>query len=53
MGGGEIVISFHHIKLKIPVRKERNKYRMLKHIYGILKKKNGTDEPSFRAGIKR
>ena len=33
-------------------QKEKNKYRMLTHIYGILKKKNGTDEPSCRAGIK-
>ena len=29
--------------------KEKNKYRTLTHIYGILK--NGTDEPSDRAGI--
>ena len=33
-------------------QKEKNKYRMLMHIYGILKK-NGTEEPSCRAGIKR
>ena len=33
-------------------QKEKNKYRMLTHIYGIWKK-NGTDEPSCRAGIKR
>ena len=33
-------------------QKEKNKYHMLTHIYGILKKKNGTDEPSCRAGIK-
>ena len=31
-------------------QKEKNKYHMLTHIYGILK--NGTDEPSGRAGIK-
>ena len=31
-------------------QKEKNKYRMLTHIYGILK--SGTDEPSGRAGIK-
>ena len=31
--------------------KEKNKYRMLMHIYGTKKKKNGTDEPSGRAGI--
>ena len=31
-------------------QKEKNKYRMLMHIYGILK--NSTDEPSGRAGIK-
>ena len=35
-------------------QKEKNRYRMLTHIYGILKKQkqNGTDEPSGRAGIK-
>ena len=31
-------------------QKEKNKYCMLTHIYGILK--SGTDEPSGRAGIK-
>ena len=31
-------------------QKEKNKYCMLTHIYGILK--NGTDEPRGRAGIK-
>ena len=31
-------------------QKEKNKYRMLTHIYGILK--NGTDKPSGWAGIK-
>ena len=31
-------------------QKEKNKYRMLTHIYGI--EKSGTDEPSGRAGIK-
>ena len=31
-------------------QKEKNKYRMLTHIYGILK--SGTDEPSGSAGIK-
>ena len=31
-------------------QKEKNKYRMLTHIYGILE--SGTDEPSGRAGIK-
>ena len=33
-------------------QKGKNKYCMLTHIYGI-EKKNGTDEPSFRAGIKK
>ena len=33
-------------------QKEKNKYRMLTHIYGILKKKNGSDEPRGRTGIK-
>ena len=33
-------------------QKEKNKYSMLTHINGILKKKNGTDEPSGRAEIK-
>ena len=31
-------------------QKEKNKYCMLSHTYGISK--NGTDEPSGRAGIK-
>ena len=31
-------------------QKEKNKYHMLMHIYGILK--SSTDEPSGRAGIK-
>ena len=31
-------------------QKEKNKYHMLMHIYGIYK--NGSDEPSGRAGIK-
>ena len=30
-------------------QKEKNKYRMLTHIWDL---KNGTDEPSGRAGIK-
>ena len=34
-------------------QKEKNIYHMLTYTYGILKKKNGTDEPSCRAGIKR
>ena len=34
-------------------QKEKNKYHVLTHLYGILKKKrNGTDEPNGRAGIK-
>ena len=32
-------------------QKEKNKYRMLTYIYGILKK-NGSDEPRGRTGIK-
>ena len=32
-------------------QKEKNKYRMLMHIYGIFKK-NGSDEPRGRTGIK-
>ena len=32
-------------------QKEKNKYRMLTHIYGILKK-NGSEEPRGRTGIK-
>ena len=31
-------------------QKEKNKYCILMHIYGILK--SGTEEPSGRAGIK-
>ena len=36
-------------------QKEKNKYRMLTHIYGILKKKEkgkGSEEPRGRTGIK-
>ena len=35
-------------------QKEKNKYRMLTHIYGILKKKkkNGSEEPRGRTGLK-
>ena len=32
-------------------QKEKNKYRMLTYIYGILKK-NGSEEPRGRSGIK-
>ena len=34
-------------------QKEENKYRMLNAYIWNLKKKNGTDEPSCRVGIKR
>ena len=33
-------------------QKEKNKYCMLTHIYGIYKKKIGSEEPSGRTGIK-
>ena len=34
-------------------QKEKNKYHMLTHIYGILKKKKkGSDEPRGRTGVK-
>ena len=33
-------------------QKEKNKCRMLTHIYGILKKKKGSEEPRSRTGIK-
>ena len=33
-------------------QKEKNKYHMLTHICGILKKKNGHEEPRGRTGIK-
>ena len=33
------------------IQKEKNKYRMLTHIYGIKKKNNSTYEPSVRVGI--
>ena len=33
-------------------QKEKNKYCMLTHIYGILKKKKSSDEPRGRTGIK-
>ena len=32
--------------------KEKNKYCMLTHIYGISRKKNGYEEPKGRTGIK-
>ena len=33
-------------------QKEKNKYHMLTHIYGIFKKKkNGSEEPRSRTGI--
>ena len=33
-------------------QREKNKYCMLTRIYGILKKKNGSEEPRGRTGIK-
>ena len=33
-------------------QKEKNKYHMLTHIYGILKKKNGSEEPRGSTVIK-
>ena len=33
-------------------QKEKNKSRMLIHIYGIYKKKKGSEEPRGRTGIK-
>ena len=33
-------------------QKEKNKSRMLTHIYGILKKKKGHEEPRGKMGIK-
>ena len=34
-------------------QKEKNKYRMLTHIYGIYKKeRKGSEEPRGRTGIK-
>ena len=33
-------------------QKEKNKYHMLTHIYGIQKKKNGSKEPRGRTGVK-
>ena len=34
-------------------QKEKNKYRMLTHIYGILKKKKkGSEEPRGRTAVK-
>ena len=33
-------------------QKEKNKYRMLTHIYGIQKTKNGHEEPRGKTGIK-
>ena len=34
------------------IQKEKNKYCMLTHIYGIQKKKKGSEEPRGRTGIK-
>ena len=31
---------------------QKNEYRILTHIYGILKKKNGSEEPRGKTGIK-
>ena len=33
-------------------QKEKNKYRMLTHTYGTLKKKKGSEEPRGKTGIK-
>ena len=33
-------------------QKEKNKYCMLTHIYGMLKKKKGSEETRSRTGIK-
>ena len=33
-------------------QKEKNKYRMLTHIYGIYKKKKSSEEPRGKTGIK-
>ena len=33
-------------------QKEKNKYRILTHIYGIKKKKKTSEEPRGRTGIK-
>ena len=33
-------------------QKEKNKNRMLTHTYGVYKKKNGSEEPRGRTGIK-
>ena len=33
-------------------QKEKNKYGMFAHIYGILKKKNSSEEPRGRTGVK-
>ena len=33
-------------------QKEKNKYHMLTHIYGIQGGKNGSEEPMGRTGIK-
>ena len=33
-------------------QEEKNKYHMLTHTYGIIKKKTGSEEPRGRTGIK-
>ena len=43
-------VDLKSVKQSEVSQKEKNEYRMLMHIYGILK--SGTDEPSGRTGIK-
>ena len=47
---GLFVVRWMDLESVIQSQKEKNKYCMLTHIYGIYK--NSTDEPSDRAGIK-
>ena len=44
-------MNLESVKQSEASQKEKNKYHILMHIYGIQKKKkNGTDEPICRAG---
>ena len=50
---GSFVMMWMSLESVIPSEvseKEKNKYHILIHVFGI--KKNGTDEPICRAGIK-
>ena len=47
---GQIQLSYMDNKSEVS-QKEKNRYHMLTHIYGIKKKKKGSDEPRGRTGV--